>query len=167
MGYFYKLLEIQKQMKEYKARKLSGGNWAQSPNGGSFSCEGSWPVRNWASLQTCTLPQDGGHGDRGLLPSTQSCVQMFYSYVTTLMHVHMCKTRDTHTHTHTHTKTFLLNPGRELSWGEETKELSNMVCILVVGNGQHISPVRVIYHRAKPLLARKRHFYDDILSQPC
>lgn len=41
MGYFYKLLEIQKQMKEYKVRKLSGGNWAQSPNRGSFSCEGS------------------------------------------------------------------------------------------------------------------------------
>ena len=29
MGYFYKLLEIQKQMKEYKVRKRSGGNWAQ------------------------------------------------------------------------------------------------------------------------------------------
>lgn len=69
-------------------------------------------------------------------------------------------------HTHTH-KTYLLNTGRELSWGEETKELSNMVYILVVGNGQHILPVRVIYHRAKPLLAGKRHFYDDILSQPC
>lgn len=41
MGYFYKLLEIQKQMKEYKVRKLSGGNWAQSPHRGSFSCEGS------------------------------------------------------------------------------------------------------------------------------
>lgn len=60
-------------------------------------------------------------------------------------------------HTHTH-KTYLLNTGRELSWGEETKELSNMVCILIVGNGQHILPVRVIYHRAKPLLSRKVTF---------
>lgn len=42
-----------------------------------------------------------------------------------------------------------------------------MVCILVMGHGQHILPVRVVYHRAKPLLAGKRHFYDDILSQPC
>ena len=73
------------------------------------------------------------------------------------MHVHMCKRRATHTHTHTH-KTYLLNTGRELSWGEETKELSNKVCILVVGNGQHILPVRVIYHRAKPLLAGKVTF---------
>ena len=62
-----------------------------------------------------------------------------------------------HKHTHTH-KTYLLNTGRELSWGEETKELSNKVCILVVGNGQHILPVRVIYHRAKPLLAGKVTF---------
>ena len=82
------------------------------------------------------------------------------------MHVHMCKTRATHTQK-THTQTYLLNTGRELSWGEETKELSNMVCIQVMGHGQHILPIRDVYHRAKPLLAGKRHFYDDILSQPC
>lgn len=72
------------------------------------------------------------------------------------MHVHVQR-QATHTHK-THTEDLFTKHRKGNFLGVGRLELSNMVCILVVGHGQHILPVRVVYHRAKPLLAENVTF---------